>query len=226
MPGPAANLLKMAAIAAALSLAGCGGGSDEAELAKLDNSIVGNDADPALTSALEDQIMVDPALTQQSNQLAVRRPGAPVQAQYPPAGSGTRAPAPTNAAAGKDADAMAELAQGRGTACGAEFDHNLGWARRLPAAFGIFPGGRVTEAAGNNQGDCRVRVVSYTSEAPAQRVLDWYHAGATRAGYSSEHQRREGDHILAGANGDAAFFLIVTPKSNGSDVSLIANNGR
>lgn len=212
MAGRADTLLKVAALAAAVALGGCDR-SNEAELARIDNSIVGNDADPALTSALEDQIMVDPALTQQSNQLAVRRPGGPVQAQYP-------------ADADAQAKAMADVAQGRGAACGAALDYNPGWANRLPAAFGVFPGGRVTEAAGNNAGDCRVRVVTYSVGAPAQRVLDWHRASATRAGYSVEQQRREGDHILAGLNGEAAYYLIVTPKGDASDVALIANNGR
>ena len=51
---------------------------------------------------------------------------------------------------------------------------------------------------------------------------------AIRAGYSSEHQLRGDDHILGGANErtGGAFYLIVTPKGQGSDVAIIANNGR
>src|SRR5688500_17166573 len=67
---------------AALSIYACNR-SEEAELAKIDNQIAGNEADPALSSALEDQIMVDPTLTQQSNRNAVRPPERPAQAQYP-----------------------------------------------------------------------------------------------------------------------------------------------
>jgi hypothetical protein len=39
---------------------------------------------------------------------------------------------------------------------------------------------------------------------------------------------RDGDHVLAGANAkdNGAFYLIVTPKAKGSEVALIANNGR
>jgi hypothetical protein len=69
-------MIRIAALAAALTLAGCDSGRD-AELAKLDNQITGKDSDPALTSALEDQILVDPALTQQSNRNAVRPPETP-----------------------------------------------------------------------------------------------------------------------------------------------------
>lgn len=140
------------------------------------------------------------------------------------------APAPTPAAAD---DPMASLKQDTaarsGTACGAEFDYNPAWAKRLPAAFDVYPGARLTEAAGNDKGDCHMRVVTFQSEADTQRMLDWYHTKAVRAGYSSEHQIRGADHILAGANerDGGAFYLIVTPLGGGgSDVALIANNGR
>ena len=75
--------LRPAILIAVMMLAACGSASDETELASLDNQIVGNDADPALTSALEDQILVDPTLSQQSNRNAVRPPESPVQAPYP-----------------------------------------------------------------------------------------------------------------------------------------------
>jgi hypothetical protein len=86
----------------------------------------------------------------------------------------------------------------------------------------------VTEAAANNQGGCSTRVVTFATADDWQRVLDWYHTKAVRAGYSSEHQLREGDHILAGSNeaDKGAFYLIVTPRPKGSEVALIANNGR
>ncbi|HEV2748108.1 MAG TPA: hypothetical protein VGW34_12525, partial [Allosphingosinicella sp.] len=144
-------------------------------------------------------------------------------------GGGAAAPAAAPAAppAGL-AGIRADLEARSGSACGAKFDHDIGWARRLPAAFAVYPGARVTEAAGNNAGDCRVRVATFVTNAHFQKVLDWYHTKAVRAGYSSEHQLRESDHILAGVNsGDGgAFYLIVTPRSRGgSDVAIIANNG-
>lgn len=145
-----------------------------------------------------------------------------------------RAPEPTPAAAGGDAqhNQIASAAAGRGgTACanGAKFDYNNAWANRLPAAFPAYPGGRIAEAAGSNKGDCRVRVVSFTTADSPQRVLDYYHTKAVRSGYTSEHQLRGDDHVLAGTNEgqNGAFYLIVTPlPSGGSDAALIANNGR
>jgi hypothetical protein len=234
------TLLRCTALAATLALAACGTKQDGGNLASLDNTLVGNDADPALTSALQDQIAVDPNLVNQSNRNAVRPPETPTQAQYPVGaasgaragaqrGGGTlRAPEPTAAGGGQQIR-LAGAASGpcRGAAAG--FDYNRSWAGRLSPIFPVYPGSRISEAAGNNQGDCRMRVVSFTTGDAPQRVLDWYNDRAVRSGYSSEHQVRGEDHVLGGANeGDGgAFYLIVTPlPSGGSDVSLIANNGR
>ncbi len=224
----AATLIRIAAIATALSLGACR--DNQSELANLDNQIIGNDTDPALTSALEDQIMVDPALTQQSNRNAVRPPETPTQAQYPlPQGAGQparRAAAVRGSGAAAAAEPDRETAEVGSTGCGPDFDHNMQWARRLPAAFAVYPGSRITDAAGSETADCRLRVVTFTTADPAQRVLDHYSARAARAGYSAEHQRREGDHILAGTDAaDSAFYLIVTPTRAGSEVALIANSG-
>jgi hypothetical protein len=242
MRKPSTRTIAFATLAAALTLAGCNRGGDDGNLASLDNQLT-NDADPALTSALQDQIAVDPELVQQSNRNAVRPPETPNQAQYPAAAAGGggqagTAPAP---AAGATAQAGARLATapqgggtrasggGAGTGCtdSANFHYNNQWAQRLPAAFQMYPNGRLTEAAANNANGCSTRVVTFATGDAPQRVLDWYHTRAVRAGYSSEHEVREGDHILAGANeGGGAFFLVVTPKGAGADVSLIVNNGR
>ena len=226
------TLLRATALAAALALAGCQGGSDEGNLTGLDNQV--NEADPALTSALEDQIAVDPQLSQQSNKNAVRPPETPTQAQYPAAGGPPLKAPPAVPATAESRAQHAQLstaaAGGGGTACpgGAKFDYNLAWAQRLSPTFPVYPGSKITDAAGNDQGDCRVRVVTFTSAEPYQRVLDWYHTQAVRAGYSSEHQTRDADHILAGSHEaqGGAFYLIVTPRGGGSEVALIANKGR
>jgi len=234
MPKPTSRTIAFAALAATLALAGCGRGDDDGNLSSLDNQLT-NDSDPALTAALQDQIAVDPNLAQQSNRNAVRPPETPTSAPYP--ADTVRAPEATPAGPGGAAvpKAGAQLASapqggGGGASCtsGANFDYNNAWAQKLPAAFPFYPGGRLTEAAANNADGCATRVVSFTTADNFQRVLDWYNTRAVRSGYSSEHQVREGDHILAGANTrDAgAFYLIVTPKGNGSEVALIVNNGR
>jgi hypothetical protein len=237
MRTPTIRTFAFAALAAALALAGCNRGGEDDNLSSLDNQLT-NEADPALTAALQDQIAVDPNLAQQSNRNAVRPPETPTSAPYPT--DTIRAPEPTPAGNGSGAGAAgpakpgAQLASapqgGGGSSCtsGANFHYNNAWAQRLPAAFPFYPNGKLTEAAANNANGCSTRVVSFTTADNFQRVLDWYHTRAVRSGYSSEHEVREGDHILAGANSrdGGAFYLIVTPRGNASEVALIVNNGR
>ena len=230
MPKGAAMLFRTAALLAALALGACDASGDDAKLASLDNEIVGNDSDPALTSALEDQILVDPALTQQSNKNAVRPPETPTQAQYPlpaetpPTRPAVAAPAGTTAPA-----ARPEVGQTSGTAdCVSALDYDPAWARRLPAGFGLYPGARLGEVAGTDRADCRARVVTFKSAAAPEQVLEWYRARAAGAGYSAERHVRQGDHVIAGRNArnGGAFYLILTPVgAGGSEVALIVNGG-
>ncbi|HEU0100205.1 MAG TPA: hypothetical protein VFQ67_15720 [Allosphingosinicella sp.] len=213
MTDRAITLLRLTALGAAFALAACNRGGGEDNLADL-----ANDADPAVTSALNDQILVDENLVAQSNRNAARPSPTPAGAPYP---------AP-EAAPGKAAEPPAALAGPKGCSDARRFDYNMAWASRLAPNFPVYPGGKVTEAAANNSGGCSTRVVTFATADDWQRVLNWYHTKAVRAGYSSEHQIREGDHILAGSNESdkGAFYLIVTPRPKGSEVALIANNGR
>ena len=203
--------LRLTALAAVLALSACGWfrGDDKANTA--------NDSDPEIAAALNDQILVDGNLDNQSNRNGGRAPAGPTNSTYPAADTATP---------GGSAGATAAL--GKNCADAARFDYNMGWAKRLAPNFPIYPGGRVTEAAANNSSGCSTRVVTFTTAQGWQPVLDWYHTRAVRAGYSSEHQLRDGDHVLAGANNkdNGAFYLIVTPKPNGSEVALIANLGK
>lgn len=217
---PARPLRSCLALGVLLALAACGGGNEaNNELAAIDNELIANAVDPALTGALQDQLSVDPTLAQQANPNSARPPEAPVQAQYPadanPGQDGTR----TRTAGGTAPPPSA-------AACGQGFDYGNEWANRMPAEFPAYQGSRLTEAAGNDHGGCRMRVVSFTTADAPQRVIDNYRSLVTRAGYSAEQQQRGNDKVLGGTRGESAYYLIVTPQGNGSDVSLIVNNGR
>ena len=209
----ASRLRPAAALAGLLALAACGGGADN-NLAAIDNALLANGADPALTSALEDQILVDPNLVQQAHPNTVRPPETPVQAQYP-AGSASARPA---------SDGTGALAASG--ACSGPFQYGGQWANRLPAGFSAYPGSRITEAAGNQAGNCRV--ITFRTTDRYDRVIAHYRVRATGAGYSAEYQARGNDHVLGGVNAgtDGAFYLIVTPLQGGSEGALIVNNGR
>lgn len=191
------------ALAGALTLAACSSGAGN-DLAALDNELMQNSADPALTSALEDQILVDPDLVQQNQPNSARPAEAPVQAQYP------------------DGAEPARLGASR---CGPDFARGPEWARRMPREFPVYPGGQVTEAAGVDAGSCQMRVVSFTTADPFARVIEYYRSHAASAGFSAEQQTRGDAYVLGGVRGDAAYYLIVTPLERGADVALIVNRG-
>lgn len=208
MPSTAVMLFRLTALFATAALAACAGNGN----ASNNQSLARNDADPALTSALEDQILTDPELAQQAGRLNVRPAEAPIRAEYPP--QARRASAPGGPRGGCGA--------------GADFAYGMEWAQRLPDWFPPYPGGRVTEAAGQESGACRVRVVTFRTADSYQRVIDWYHQRAVAAGFSAEQQARGADQVLGGVHraSGSAYYLIVTPKEHGSEVALIVNNGR
>ncbi|MGQ0558641.1 MAG: hypothetical protein ACT4OE_03515 [Sphingosinicella sp.] len=182
-------------------------------LAELDNALLYNGADPALTSALEDQILTDPTLAQQAYPNQVRAPEMPRTAPYPPDSARYQATA---------------AAQNPQSVCGAPFDFGPQWADRLPPQFPPYPGGRVTEAAGSDVGNCHMRVVTFRTADGFEQVIEYYRMLGMRAGFNAERQVRGGDHVLAGVNPgiDGAFYVIVTPLPRGTDVALIVNIGR
>lgn len=240
----------LAALMLPLALAACGGDARNESLDALDQELNsgGNGADPALNAALKDQIMVDPTLAQQSNRDAVRPPSQPYAAPVPdvkgaptaPVDARTSAitppaPAPSGkcprCAARRQALTLGGLA-GRDTApatraCAASLTYSTRWALRLPREFPLYPDARVVEAAGNDAGKCALRVVSFTSEASVQTVIDWYFARAQGAGFSADHQADGAEHVLAGTRGDAAYALFVARRADGvTQVDLVASHGR
>jgi hypothetical protein len=112
--------------------------------------------------------------------------------------------------------------------CGNQFTSGLGWATRLPAGIELYPGAKVIEAAGNDVGDCHIRIVSYVSDATPQAVIDWYRAAAGKAGYATQSRRNGREQVVTGersANGDAFHVTISADADAGSSVDLIVNHG-
>lgn len=192
----------------ALLLTACGGATENS-LAAIDQEIAKADIDPAISSAIEDEILVDPTLVQQSNPNGVRQPERPLEAPYPTRASAGGSDGPIN------------------SPCGVPFQNGAEWASRLPAEFPAYPGGQVSEAAGADRGDCHVRVVSFATEHGWEQVLAYYRGAASRAGFDAEHELKDGDHLLGGTGAnDGAYLVIVSPQERGSRVSLIVNRGR
>ncbi len=232
----------------AITLSACGD-DPKTEAAQLDQKLLGkgDKADPALTSALEDQIMVDPSLTGQSNQHAVRPADEPGSAPIPPA----KGEAPATAIPGRKTVTLGQLAaaQAEGnkasstfsggvkplaavgvdkasfTGCGLDVDYAMGWANRLPAAMPLHPGARVEEAAGSDNGRCRLRAVTYTTGASSQDMIAYYQGKARKAGFSAEHRNEDGNDIVGGTRKDgAAYFVVLTPRDNGGTTADFVTN--
>jgi len=230
-----------------LALAGCGGADTTNNL--MSDAELGNAADPAVTGALQDQIMVDPQLGRQANGDAIRPPAQPGSGGVPDdavAANGAKvdtaglmkAPAPT---AGKDCPQCkaareavtlggiaARQPNARIKGCAGSLQYSARWAQRLPADLPLYPQARVSEAAGAEGGKCALRVVSFSAAQPIDALLDWYYTKAVRAGYSAEHQTEGAQHILGGtrARDDGAYVLFLTARRDGgTDVDLVANNG-
>jgi hypothetical protein len=230
------SAIAIGALALVLCLGGCKKQPSGKDVASMDKELVGNatEADPALTSALQDQIMVDPNLAQQANDHNARSADNRRQAPIPPGTTAGSAPVASAPAPAQGRTTLGELASkqagaGRAKGCVRDVQYSAGWANRLPAAIPLYPDARVSEAAGNEIPGCRLRAVSFASAAPMQTVVDWYRAAATRAGYSSEQQAKGGEHILAGARtrDDAAYYISFAQRpGGGTDVDLIASNGR
>lgn len=226
-----------------LLLGGCGGGGAPGnDLDTLDAQLTrGNATDPAVTAALQDQIMVDPTLTSQANGDAVRPPDRPYSAAAPApgvaAGSAARdeslesAPRPgacPSCRGGREALTLGELAavqRGGNRQCATKVGYSAGWANRLPAAFALHPDARVAEAAGTDADGCRLRVVSFTIAQPVGRMVDWYYTRAKQGGYSAEHQADGDQHVLGGTRGDAAYAVFLSPAGGGTSVDLIVDGG-
>ncbi len=244
-------LLTATAFTLPLTLAACGSNEgNEAELAELDDNLT---ADPAMNDALEDQILVDPGLTDQANTNAIRGANGAIDGKVPPAGDKAyataqfegkmlSAPKPRNmtsddectSCAGSEgitlgAKAEAQAAQrGKGT-CDQKLSYDMGWANRMPPEFPVYPKANVKEAAGVEGGLCDIRVVSFSTASPIKNVVDYYYTQAKRGGYSAEYLLRGSEHVLGGTRGndDGAFVITLNKRSGGGTVvDIVANNGR
>jgi hypothetical protein len=236
----------MIATAVLMSLAACGRkDSEQASLEVLDNELVGNASDPALTAALEDQIMVDPNLAAKNGKGTRRTPGALSQpipperradaakAEYAMAnGKLLRTPGAGKFTGGTDGQpvTLGQLAASQkagaagGNPCADKLDYSARWAARMPEEMSIYPQARVVEAAGGNEAPCKLRVVTFRSSATMQAVLDYYYTKAVRAGYSAEHLEDGKDHMLGGTRRDDAFMLFLRNlPGGGTEVDLISN---
>jgi hypothetical protein len=213
--------------ALALTLAACGG-SDKAALDTLDGKLTGKgEADPALTAALEDQIMVDPALSGQSNKDAIRPASQPYQAPIPATNIAPQSKPAASPTLGSLAEQQAEIAKDSFNGCGLDVQYSADYAARLPTDLPLYPQAQVSEAAGSEQGGCKLRAVSHSTAAGLKAVAVHYASSARKAGYRVT-SKIEGKGVMVSGKRAAdggAFYVILSPASGGTIADLVVNNG-
>jgi hypothetical protein len=213
---------------ALLALAACGGG--KSDLDQLDNKLTGKDAtDPALTAALEDQIMVDPSLSSQANDKAIKPPAEPMQTPVPEAEGST--PAKAGAAVqtlGGLAAEQAEIARESFNGCGLNVQYSMDYAAKLPDDFPLYPQSRVAEAAGSDQNGCKLRALTLTAAAPLKAVAQHYAKAAAQAGYRVAAKSDPDGVMVSGkrAADGGAFYIILNAEGAGTSADLVINNGK
>jgi hypothetical protein len=245
-----------AAIALPFALAACSKSkTDEEAVAALDEKLIGKGSDPAMNAALDDRILIDPNLADSSNLTTVSEAAAPINGALP-ADSGYVGSTPTTAdladtkmlrapkpkiVAAEDCGGCGEtravtlggLAKDHGVqhgkgACDAKLQYGAAWATRLPKEFPVYPKGRVKEAGGVEGGQCDVRVVSFTTSAAMQDVVDYYYSRARGAGFTADYEIRAGEHMLGGIrNADGGAYVVTFNRAAGgaTAVDIVANNG-
>jgi hypothetical protein len=227
----------VAGIAGAALLAGCSSEKQPAEKAQ--------ESDPALSGALDEQIMVDPALAGQDGAVVA----GPNKVELPPEQRSPAAIAAAMAEASKLAGGaiqpapaalggkVSSLVEGAATAaqvaeaartgkvdCSGKVEYSMNWVNSLPKPLAVYPRGAVQEAAGTDRDGCSLRVVSFATPVPAADVIDFYATRVRAAGYSVEHQMDDADHVLGGKKGVAAYLVYARKLENGlTEVDIVAS---
>lgn len=227
------------ALACALALAACGDNAEESADGTMD---------PASEQALNDQIMVDPDLAGQNEGNAALTGGTdqtiPAENMTPEAIQAAKdaafalvggsdgfkdLPEPVSMdgklpeTAALTAAARAAVSPG-GANCSDSVKYSASWAAKLPSIFPVYPRGTTKEAAGTDMGDCALRVVNYLTPVPMEDVLKFYYSRAQTGGYSAEYTLRDGDNIVSGTKGKAAYVVYARKLGNGlTEVDLVTS---
>ncbi|MBB5984406.1 hypothetical protein [Sphingobium lignivorans] len=190
-------------------LAACGGQKEADNLAELDARLTNG------SDALSDDA---------SDAIAIAEAGGKIEKAPPAKETGET---PGRATIG----GLVRRGDGAGAApapggCASDLKSGSEWAERMPRPFRLYPGARLTEAAGIDREQCRLRVVSFATDAGIDQIMDYYYTQARRAGYDAEHLLSQGEHQLGGTREkDGAAYVVFARagKDGQTDVDVIAN---
>lgn len=225
--------MKLRQIACAMAplaiLAACSGSNEDES--------GGQGTDPAVDAALNENLATDPDLSRSNESDAALsgtgNQGVPtidtsqraVQAAQDRAAQlvGGREnlhglPSPTRlGAADNVTQPMQQAAQriGQNATCFEGVSYSTAWAARLPGEFPVYPRGNTQEAAGNDEGSCAVRAVSFKTPVPVGQVFSFYAARARDAGYSVDYTIVGNENVLSGVSGQSAYTIYARKGSDG-----------
>jgi hypothetical protein len=77
----------------------------------------------------------------------------------------------------------------------------------------------VHEAAGTDEGPCRLRVVNFTTPVPLGEVMDFYYTRAMEQGFTVQRIMQGGDDVLGGTR-DARSFMVFARRIAGGQTSI------
>ncbi len=213
---------------ATLALSGCDKKTEQTELDRIDAKLGGKTgADPALSAALEDQIMVDPNLKDQANEDSIRPTNEPFQAPMPVQSDAQEA-ASSRPTLGSLATQQAALNKDRFKGCSLDVQYSMTFANRLPPELPLYNRARIAEAAGSDTSACRLRALTFTVDAAPDAVTNYYKTIAERAGFAVS-AANEGDEMLVSglrARDGFAFYVISQRAGSGTTVDLVTNHGQ
>ena len=111
-----------------------------------------------------------------------------------------------------------------GSNCFAGVSYTASWAAKLPGTFPVYPRGSTMESAGNDEGACAVRAVTFRTPVGLDEVLSFYNTRALADGYSVEHVEQSGERILSGKKGEAAYTIYGRRLADGvSEIDLVTS---
>lgn len=232
-------LRRAALLVLAASLAGCSGQKAPQQRAE---------QDPAVSAALNEQLMTDPDLARinpDNRVLAGGGPAAapiPLEDRSPEAIARARAdaaallgraaapaPQPTAPALSplpRDTVALAAAAAlgQAGAGCIGKLDYGFIWAARMPAALPVYPRGHAQDAAGTDKEGCALRAMSFVTPVPVEDLVAFYWATTRRAGLAAEHRLAGRDEAVIGRKGGALAAAFVRARDDGlTEVDLVSS---
>lgn len=225
--------LSAGSLALLMALGGCGGGEGNESLASLDARLTNGVAatDETQANAANESATDGPQASRERNPLD--RSGTSAQTDPASASDGPRladVAERQRAARAIDRVRMAGgVRSGSETdGCGRRITYGAEWARDLPVAFALYPGGKLVEAAGVSTDRCTLRVVSFTSDAAPVAVARHYADRASAAGFSAERRPCEGGQMVGGVHPatDQAYIVLVTAAAGGrTNVDIVLTLG-